>query len=117
MKSDVDNSRKCGIIEIQKANKLGVTMKQINARISDEMHRAIKSRAAKEGKTMTEVIVTLLQEWLEEDDARFFMQRVKENKPGDYYLEERKSVDRRCVDYCLVNKWCNYYRENYEENK
>ena len=65
LKSDVDNSRKCGIIEIQKANKLGVTMKQINARISEEMHRAIKMKAAKEGKTMTEVFVALLQQWLE----------------------------------------------------
>jgi len=43
-------------------------MKQINARVSDELHRAIKMKAAQEGKTMTEVIVTLLQKWLEEDE-------------------------------------------------
>ena len=43
-------------------------MKQINARISEEMHRAIKMKAAKEGKTMTEVFVVLLQQWLEEGD-------------------------------------------------
>ena len=44
-------------------------MKQINARIPDELHRAIKMKAAKEGKTMTEVFVTLLQEWIEEDET------------------------------------------------
>jgi len=43
-------------------------MKQINARISDELHRAIKMKAAKEGKTMTEVIVALLQEWLKKGE-------------------------------------------------
>lgn len=43
-------------------------MKQINVRVSDEMHRAIKTKAAKEGKTMTEVIVTGLQEWLEKEN-------------------------------------------------
>ena len=45
-------------------------MKQINARIPEEMHRAIKMKAAKEGKTMTEVFVTLLERWLEENDDR-----------------------------------------------
>lgn len=39
-------------------------MKQINARISEELHRTIKMKAAREGKTMTEVIVTLLEQWI-----------------------------------------------------
>jgi predicted HicB family RNase H-like nuclease len=43
-------------------------MKQINARVSDKLHRAVKMKAAQEGKTMTEVIVTLLKKWLEEED-------------------------------------------------
>lgn len=43
-------------------------MKQINARISEELHRAIKMKAAHEGKTMTEVIVALLKRWLEEEN-------------------------------------------------
>jgi len=40
-------------------------MKQINARIPEEMHRAIKMKAAKEGKTMTDVIMALLEQWIE----------------------------------------------------
>jgi predicted HicB family RNase H-like nuclease len=42
-------------------------MKQINARVTKELHRAVKSKAAREGKTMTEVIVTLLERWLKEE--------------------------------------------------
>jgi predicted HicB family RNase H-like nuclease len=43
-------------------------MKQINVRVSDEMHRAIKTKAAQESKTMTKVILALLKRWLEEDE-------------------------------------------------
>jgi len=30
-----------------------------------------------------------------------------------YYIEERKGIDVRCVDYCNVNQWCEYYRNVY----
>lgn len=39
-------------------------MKQINVRVEDELHRAIKTRTAAEGKTITSVVVELLTRWI-----------------------------------------------------
>lgn len=33
----------------------------------------------------------------------------------DYYVEIRKGVDRKCLDYCSANVFCNYYKTNYGE--
>lgn len=41
-------------------------MKQIRANVSDEFHRIVKVEATKEGKTIREVVVSLLKEWLKE---------------------------------------------------
>ena len=30
-----------------------------------------------------------------------------------YRIEERKGIDKRCVDYCSVNKFCSYYKSKY----
>jgi hypothetical protein len=29
-----------------------------------------------------------------------------------YYIEERKGTDMKCLEYCSVNKYCDYYKEN-----
>lgn len=35
----------------------------------------------------------------------------------DYYVVERKGIDRKCVDYCNACKFCNYYKEHYGGNE
>ena len=35
------------------------------------------------------------------------------NVEKSYYIEERKGIDVRCVDYCNVNQWCEYYKDTY----
>ena len=40
--------------------------KPIVARVNDSLHRAVKMRAAEEGKTMTEIVKELLEKWVEE---------------------------------------------------
>lgn len=34
----------------------------------------------------------------------------------DYTVEKRIGVPRRCIDYCSVNKFCNFYKNYIEEN-
>lgn len=36
---------------------------------------------------------------------------------NDYRVEERKGIDRKCVDYCNACKFCNYYKEHYGGNE
>jgi len=36
------------------------------------------------------------------------------NRVGhDYFVQFRKGEDNRCVEYCSVNKFCDYYKRNY----
>lgn len=42
--------------------------KQVVARVDEKLHRAIKAKAAREGKTMNEVMRELLKRWIEEKD-------------------------------------------------
>jgi len=41
--------------------------KQVVAKVGDELHRAIKTKAASQGKTITAVVKELLKEWLKEN--------------------------------------------------
>lgn len=34
----------------------------------------------------------------------------------DYYVEERKPEYKKCKNYCSCNKFCNFYKENVNEN-
>ena len=43
--------------------------KQVVARVDDELHRRIKTKAASQGKTMTTVFKELLERWIEDDDS------------------------------------------------
>lgn len=45
--------------------------------------------------------------WLETANAR----ETKEN----YRIEERKGIDMKCTEYCLVCDYCPYYIENYKK--
>jgi len=42
-------------------------MKQIVAKVPDELHRAVKAEAARQGVTITEVVEQLLERWLEDE--------------------------------------------------
>lgn len=41
--------------------------KRITIRATDEMHRAVKAKIAKEGLTLQVVVTALLKRWLEEE--------------------------------------------------
>lgn len=50
-------------------------------------------------------------------DAKHYAYACNDNNNcTDFYVEERKGIDRKCVDYCNANKFCNYYKQNVEEN-
>lgn len=42
--------------------------KKIVAQVNEQLHRAVKMKAAREGKTITQVIIDLLREWLRESE-------------------------------------------------
>ena len=35
----------------------------------------------------------------------------------NYYVEERKGVDKKCSEYCSCCEFCDYYKQNYKETK
>ena len=41
--------------------------KQVVTRISDDLHRKVRIKSAKTGKTITEVIKESLEEWVQDD--------------------------------------------------
>ncbi len=45
------------------------TVKRLYADVDDEMHLAVRLKAIREGKNVRQVIVELLQKWLEEDQT------------------------------------------------
>jgi len=38
--------------------------------------------------------------------------KMAEEDESKYYVEVRKSIPRKCNDYCNVNKFCSWYKEN-----
>lgn len=46
------------------------------------------------------------------DDAQVQIDLLNKNNSGTYYLETRHGEARRCLEYCPVNKYCNYYINN-----
>lgn len=42
---------------------------------------------------------------------------VKKNKSDFYYVEHRPSEDIRCLHFCDVNKYCNFYKQKYKKKK
>lgn len=42
--------------------------KQIVARISDELHLKVKLKAVREGKSITQIISELLEEWVSDEE-------------------------------------------------
>jgi predicted HicB family RNase H-like nuclease len=43
-------------------------MKQVVAKVPEELHRAVKAEAARRGLTISEVVKQLLEGWLEQED-------------------------------------------------
>ena len=48
-------------------------------------------------------------------EAKKFMKNYFLKHCEKLKLEKREAVDKRCLDYCSVNIFCNYYKKNYEE--
>jgi hypothetical protein len=45
----------------------------------------------------------------DESEAKEYLDKL-DNK---HYIDIRKGVDKRCMDYCSCNKFCDYYRKEY----
>lgn len=51
---------------------------------------------------------------LEEAETHLF--NLSEYDPsGTYYIEERQGTDLKCLEYCNVNKYCDYYKTKYQD--
>lgn len=48
-----------------------------------------------------------------EEEAQRWMEQ---NGKGEW-IEHRPGIDKKCLNYCRVNKFCRYYQEKYGENK
>jgi hypothetical protein len=59
-----------------------------------------------ENKTATRVLGT------EEEAQNYILESG--NKKNKYRIEKRLGKDIRCLDYCSVNRYCQYYLETYE---
>ena len=46
-------------------------------------------------------------------DANYMATRLTA-EGSDVTIEERKGEDKKCLDYCSVNKFCDYYKKTYE---
>ena len=44
------------------------TRKQVVVRVPDVLHRKLKVKAAEEGRTITEIVRGMLEEWVEDGD-------------------------------------------------
>lgn len=58
------------LTNIRLIDRIETKQARITAIISDELHCAVKVAAAQEGKTITEVVVSLLKQWVETDKER-----------------------------------------------
>ena len=51
------------------------------------------------------------------DDAKDHLANLDELEgAGKYVIENRYGVDKKCLDYCSVNTFCEYYKETYSED-
>lgn len=48
-----------------------------------------------------------------EEDAKTFAAQLEEGSKDKIKVENRPGQDIRCMDYCLVNNFCSYYKEKY----
>ena len=43
----------------------------------------------------------------------FIRIKLEKDKKNKYHIVERMGIDRRCINYCPVKDFCNYYKEHY----
>ena len=51
----------------------------------------------------------------EMDAMQYGFARSDKSDKDVYNVQFRKAVDRKCQEYCKVNSFCNYYKDNYDE--
>ena len=49
-------------------------------------------------------------------ETQFLALNMVNELGSDYYIEERKGIDKKCTEYCSCCKFCSYFLSNYEEN-
>jgi hypothetical protein len=47
-----------------------------------------------------------------EEEAKQYILEIGETK-DKYRIEKRPGIDKKCVDYCICNKVCGFFKENY----
>jgi hypothetical protein len=50
------------------------------------------------------------------DLANAHLEYLQKTGEDVYSIEVRKGTDTKCLEYCSVNMFCDYYKENYENN-
>ena len=51
------------------------------------------------------------------DEANEHLYNLQQKDPDSTYsIEVRKGTDTKCLEYCSVNKYCDYYKKTYEDN-
>jgi predicted HicB family RNase H-like nuclease len=56
-----------------------VNLKRLTVEVDEDLHRAIRIKAIREGKTMREIVIELLRRWLAEDEDT---EKKREQKPA-----------------------------------
>jgi hypothetical protein len=50
------------------------------------------------------------------EEAKEYVSKIKDTK-NKYNIIKREGCDKRCMEYCSVNKFCNFYKEKYGNKK
>ena len=48
--------------------------------------------------------------------ANAHLEYLQSTGDGIYSIDIRKGTDTKCLEYCSVNIYCDYYKQNYENN-
>lgn len=108
------NVTKSLLDEIEKFIKLKIGMCEISEKLSDDeiAHCSEKERWEQHEK------FAVKKEGRKSAVKIFYDLNDAENCAADlgkfYYVEHRKGISRKCRDYCLCNKFCNFYKSEVE---
>jgi len=59
---------------------------------------------------------TALRKFYSKEEAvKYLEEKTRKDKKNKYRIVFREGVDRRCIEYCPVKEFCNYYKEKYGE--
>ena len=92
------------IKELEKVSDKELPMCTLKDRFNSGDKYAVKKKA---NKTATKLHDTL-------EEAENHLKNLEVNYAGIYEIEVRKGEDKKCLEYCSVNEFCDYYKKNYK---